>query len=103
MNDGTGRSLFDYDDDGRLDIFLVNGAPLIGVAAGDYDNDGYEDLYVTANGGNRQGPTDADDPRACQTSLLADLRKNCPNPLKWRSIMIQGELSQCAKRVEAAL
>ena len=49
MNDGTGRSLFDYDDDGRLDIFVVNGAPLIGVAAGDYDNDGYEDLYVTAN------------------------------------------------------
>jgi hypothetical protein len=25
----------------------------MGVAAGDYDNDGYEDLYVTAYGGNR--------------------------------------------------
>ena len=25
----------------------------MGVAVGDYDNDGYEDLYVTAYGGNR--------------------------------------------------
>jgi hypothetical protein len=93
-----GVALFDYDNDGRLDIFLVNGAPLddptpkgtipkktgpvywnrlyhqkpdgafedvtekaglqgegygMGVAVGDYDNDGYEDLYVTAYGGNR--------------------------------------------------
>ena len=95
---GAGVALFDYDDDGRLDIFLVNGAPLqdptpkgsipqktgptywnrlyhqkpdgtfedvtekaglqgvgygMGVAVGDYDNDGYEDLYVTAYGGNK--------------------------------------------------
>ncbi|HKW32608.1 MAG TPA: CRTAC1 family protein [Candidatus Acidoferrum sp.] len=95
---GAGVALFDYDNDGRLDIFLVNGAPLqdptpkgsipqkpgpnywnrlyhqkpdgtfedvtekaglqgvgygMGVAAGDYDNDGYEDLYVTAYGGNK--------------------------------------------------
>ena len=95
---GSGVALFDYDNDGRLDIFLVNGAPLkdptpagtipaksgpkdwnrlfhqkpdgtfediteraglegtgygMGVAAGDYDNDGYEDLYVTAYGGNK--------------------------------------------------
>ena len=95
---GPGVALFDYDNDGRLDIFLVNGAPLddptakgaipqktgpqywnrlyhqkpdgsfedvtekaglqgkgygMGVAVGDYDNDGYEDLYVTAYGGNR--------------------------------------------------
>jgi enediyne biosynthesis protein E4 len=95
---GSGVALFDYDNDGRLDIFLVNGAPLtdptpqgtipqktgpkywnrlfhqkidgkfedvtekaglagvgygMGVAVGDYDNDGYEDLYVTAYGGNR--------------------------------------------------
>lgn len=93
-----GVALFDYDNDGRLDIFLLNGAPLsdptpkgtapqktgdaywnrlyrqkadgtfedvtkmaglqgagygMGVAVGDYDNDGYEDLYVTAYGGNR--------------------------------------------------
>jgi hypothetical protein len=94
---GAGVALFDYDNDGRLDIFLVNGAPLsdptpkgtipqktgaqywnrlyhqkpdgtfedmtakaglqgagygMGVAVGDYDNDGYEDLYVTAYEGN---------------------------------------------------
>ncbi len=95
---GAGVALFDYDNDDRLDIFLVNGAPLadptpkgsvpqktgppywnrlfhqkpdgtfedvteraglqgsgygMGVAAGDYDNDGFEDLYVTAYGGNK--------------------------------------------------
>jgi enediyne biosynthesis protein E4 len=94
---GPGVALFDYDNDGRLDIFLVNGAPLddptplgtipkksgatywnrlyhqkadgtfeevtqkaglqgegygMGVAVGDYDNDGFEDLYVTGYGGN---------------------------------------------------
>jgi hypothetical protein len=94
---GAGVALFDYDNDGRLDIFLVNGTPLddptplgtipkksgatywnrlyhqkadgtfedvtqkaglqgegygMGVAVGDYDNDGYEDLYVTGFGGN---------------------------------------------------
>ena len=95
---GAGVALFDYDNDGLLDIFLVNGAPILdptpkgtisqktgpnywnrlyhqkqdgtfedvtekaglqgagygmGVATGDYDNDGYEDLYVTALGGNK--------------------------------------------------
>lgn len=95
---GPGVALFDYDNDGRLDIFVVNGAPLkdptakgtvpektgpkywnrlyhqkldgtfedvtekaglqgagygMGVAVGDYDNDGYEDLYVTGYGGNK--------------------------------------------------
>jgi hypothetical protein len=95
---GSGVALFDYDNDGRLDIYLVNGAALadpasksfipskttpkywnrlyhqkadgrfedvtekaglqgsgygMGVAVGDYENDGYEDLYVTAYGGNR--------------------------------------------------
>lgn len=95
---GAGVALFDYDNDGRLDIFLVNGASLsdptakgtvpqksgpqnwnrlfhqkvdgtfedvteksrlqgagygMGIAVGDYDNDGYEDLYVTALGGNK--------------------------------------------------
>src|SRR5205085_1695461 len=94
---GGGVALFDYDNDGRLDIFLVNGAALqdptskgsipqksgpnywnrlyhqkpdgtfedvtekaglqgvgygMGVAVGDYDNDEFEDLYVTAYGGN---------------------------------------------------
>jgi hypothetical protein len=95
---GSGVALFDYDNDGRLDLFLINAAPLtdsmatdaipqktgpaywnrlyhqksdgtfedvtekaglqgvgygMGVAVGDYDNDGYEDLYVTAYGSNR--------------------------------------------------
>jgi enediyne biosynthesis protein E4 len=95
---GSGVAVFDYDNDGRLDIFAVNGAPLsdptspgtipqksgreywnrlfhqkndgtfedlteraglqgvgygMGVAVGDYDNDGFEDLYVTAYGGNK--------------------------------------------------
>jgi hypothetical protein len=95
---GAGVALFDFDNDGRLDIFLVNGAPItdptpkgtfpqktspkywnrlfhqkqdgtfedvtvkaglqgsgygMGVAVGDYDNDGFEDLYVTAYGGNK--------------------------------------------------
>jgi enediyne biosynthesis protein E4 len=89
---GSGVALFDYDNDGLLDLYLVNGAPIagptlpgaipkkdgpsywnrlyyqrkdgafedvtehagvagygyeMGVAVGDYDNDGYEDLYVT--------------------------------------------------------
>jgi hypothetical protein len=79
-----GIAIFDYDNDGWMDIFLVNGATLetmdtgkcpgsklyrnnhdgtftdvtakaglgrcgwgFGVAVGDYDNDGWEDLYVT--------------------------------------------------------
>jgi enediyne biosynthesis protein E4 len=95
---GSGVALFDYDNDGRLDLFLVNGAPFsdfvpkgtipqktepkywnrlyrqksdgafedvtekaglagvgygMGVAVGDYDNDGHQDIYVTALGGNR--------------------------------------------------
>ena len=92
---GSGVALFDYDNDGRLDVFLANGAPLddptpkgtiprkngqkywnrlyhqqpngtfedvtekaglagfvysTGVAVGDYDNDGFEDLFVAGYG-----------------------------------------------------
>ena len=95
-----GVAIFDYDNDGRLDIFFTNGALIfdpmpdgklpdksdkkfwnhlyrqnadgtftdvtdragltgipqgyysMGVAVGDYDNDGFEDLYVTGYGGN---------------------------------------------------
>jgi len=101
---GGGVAVFDYDNDGRLDIFFTNGAKIddpmpagkqpdksdpkfwnrlyhqnsdgtftdmtekagvsgagtaasqdrygMGVAVGDYDNDGYEDLYVTSYGAN---------------------------------------------------
>lgn len=87
---GTGVAIFDYDNDGWPDIFLVNGTRLElpakgaapsnhlyrnnhdgtftdvttkaglgatgwgqGVCVGDYDNDGWEDLYVTDYGKNR--------------------------------------------------
>jgi enediyne biosynthesis protein E4 len=87
---GTGVAIFDYDNDGWPDIFVVNGtmigalpngvapsnhlyhnnhdgtfadvtaqAGLLatgwgqGVCVGDYDNDGWEDLYVTYYGKNR--------------------------------------------------
>jgi hypothetical protein len=97
---GGGVALFDYDNDGRLDVFFTNGARLespmppgkgpdksdprfwnrlyrqqpdhtfvdvteragvsgaaqnrygMGVATGDFDNDGHVDLYVTGYGGN---------------------------------------------------
>jgi hypothetical protein len=86
---GTGIAIFDYDNDGWPDIFIVNGTKLEGfpggkaptnhlyrnnhdgtfsdvtekaglahtgwgqgVCVGDYDNDGWEDLYVTYYGKN---------------------------------------------------
>ena len=86
---GTGVAIFDYDNDGWPDIFIVNGTTLDplagekpptnhlyhnnrdgtftdvtekaglvhtgwgqGVCVGDYDNDGYDDLYVTYYGKN---------------------------------------------------
>jgi len=97
---GGGVAVFDYDNDGRLDIFFTNGAKIddpmpdsklpdkadrkfwnrlyhqnadgtftdvtekagltgmpqnhygMGVAVGDFDNDGLEDIYVTGYGGN---------------------------------------------------
>jgi hypothetical protein len=94
---GSGIAMFDYDNDGRMDLFFTNGAlvrdPMpkgampdksdpkywdrlyhqksdgsfedvteraglkgdgfsMGVATGDYDNDGYVDLYVTGYGEN---------------------------------------------------
>jgi hypothetical protein len=87
---GTGVAIFDYDNDGWPDIFIVNGTTLEGASAGkaptnhlyrnnhdgtftdvtvkaglaatgwgqgvcvgDYDNDGWDDLYVTYYGKNR--------------------------------------------------
>jgi hypothetical protein len=86
---GTGVAIFDYDNDGWPDIFIVNGTSLDspaskkaptnhlyhnnhdgtftdvtqkaglthtgwgqGICVGDYDNDGWEDLYVTYYGKN---------------------------------------------------
>ena len=94
---GGGVAVFDYDNDGKMDLFFTNGARIndpmpkgampdkrdakfwnrlyhqradgtfedvterarlrgegysMGVAAGDYDNDGYVDLYVTGYGAN---------------------------------------------------
>ncbi len=86
---GSGCAFFDYDDDGWLDVLLINGMDWpghtrrhttmklyrnnrngtfkdvtrqagleiemygIGVAVGDYDNDGFADLYITCYGQNR--------------------------------------------------
>jgi enediyne biosynthesis protein E4 len=86
---GAGGGFLDYDQDGKLDILLINGAPLpgyrgpvprhalyrnsgsgrftdvthqaglsareygMGAAVGDYDSDGWPDLYLTAVGRNR--------------------------------------------------
>jgi hypothetical protein len=91
---GSGGAVFDYDNDGDLDLFFVQGASApdgrshaagarlyrndlaaggtglrftdatarsgirveghgMGAATGDYDNDGWVDLYVTALGSNR--------------------------------------------------
>jgi hypothetical protein len=87
---GNGVAIFDYDNDGWPDIFLVNGTKLEGfpegkgptnrlyrnnhdgtftdvtekaglratgwgqgVCVGDYDNDGWDDLYITYYGKNR--------------------------------------------------
>jgi hypothetical protein len=87
-----GVAIFDFDNDGRMDIFFTNGAKLpemsktgpqfnncllrnrgngtfedvtakagltgaglsynLGVAAGDFDNDGYEDLFICSAGKN---------------------------------------------------
>ena len=93
---GGGIALFDYDNDGDVDVFLANGATLedpehgpgsrlfanrgdgtfvdvtlqvgialrrwaMGVAVGDYDGDGWDDLYVTCHGPNVLLRNEADD------------------------------------------
>src|SRR5262245_18901525 len=86
----SGLALFDYDNDGKIDIYFLNGAPLrgtktesvprnslwhnegnwkftdatersglgdpgygLGVAVADYDNDGFEDVYISNFGPNK--------------------------------------------------
>ncbi len=86
---GSGVAFFDYNNDGKPDLYLVNGAPIagdrsharsgmllrnvdgthfedvtraaglaepfygMGVAVGDFDNDGFTDLFVTGLNGDR--------------------------------------------------
>src|SRR5262249_51895938 len=88
---GGGVAMFDFDNDGKLDIYIVNSYTVeaalakkprppaalyrnlgngkfeevaakagvgepgwgMGVSGGDYDNDGYDDLYVTCFGPNK--------------------------------------------------
>lgn len=86
---GSGLAFFDYDNDGNLDLLIINGSSWpgdpspkktspklyhglgggkfedvtkkagldfttygMGVAVGDYDNDGFEDIYITSVGPN---------------------------------------------------
>lgn len=72
---GTGVAFLDYDNDGNLDLLFIDDSPklyrgdgkgrfssvpldvpkerYLGVAVGDFDNDGWDDVYLSAFGGGR--------------------------------------------------
>jgi hypothetical protein len=134
---GGGCALFDYDADGRLDIFFTNGAALsdpmtkgaspdkrdvrfwnrlyrqkpdgtfedvteragvrgegygMGAAAGDYDNDGWVDLYVTAYGGATLYRNRGDGTFEDVTRKTATLAKGWPTSAGWLDYDRDGRL-----------
>jgi len=140
---GAGVAVFDYDNDGRLDIFLVNGAPLsdptpkgtipqktgpkywnrlyhqkadgtfedvtekaglqgtgygMGVAVGDYDNDGFEDLYVTAYGGNKLYHNNGDGTFTDVTSKTGVAGKGWSTSAAWVDLDDDGYLDLVVER-----
>jgi hypothetical protein len=116
----SGIALFDYNNDGLLDIYAVNGAPMpslvknsgryynrlfrnkgdgtfedvtakagvqghgydIGVAIGDYDNDGYEDIFVAGLRGNILYHNNGD---GTFTDVTSKARLDRPDP-KYRTL-----------------
>lgn len=109
---GSGLAFFDYDNDGRQDLLIVNGMNWpgdearhdtphlyhnegggqfrdvteesglaveiygMGVAVGDFDNDGYEDLFITAIGRNYLFRNTLGGPRASGAGSFVDVTES---------------------------